>query len=73
MDKLQNLTKSDLNFFVNQSIQIDLQGFLISLLCAAFLSFLVQLFYIKYSSTLSNRKGFSKNFKRSQIYIYVKK
>ena len=62
MEKLQNLTRSDLNFFINQNIQIDLQGFVISLLCAAILSFLVQLFYIKYSSTLSNRKEFAKNF-----------
>ena len=62
MEKLQNLTKSDLNFFINQNIQIDLPGFVTSLICAAVLSFLVQLFYIKYSSTLSNRKEFSKNF-----------
>ena len=62
MERLQNLTRSDLNFFINQNIQIDLQGFVISLLCAAILSFLVQLFYIKYSSTLSNRKEFAKNF-----------
>ena len=62
MDKLQNLTKSDLNFFINQNIQIDLPNFVLSLVCAAVLSFLVQLFYIRYSSTLSNRKEFSKNF-----------
>ena len=62
MESLKELTRSDLNFFVNQNIQIDLQGFFISLLCAAILSFFVQLFYIKYSSTLSNRKEFSKNF-----------
>ena len=62
MEKLQNLTKSDLNFFINQNIQIDLPNFVISLICAAILSFLVQLFYIRYSSTLSNRKEFSKNF-----------
>ena len=62
MEKLQNLTKSDLNFFVNQNIQIDLPGFVLSLICAAILSFLVQLFYIRYSSTLSNRTEFSKNF-----------
>ena len=62
MEKLQNLTRSDLNFFINQNIQIDLQGFVISLLSAAILSFFVQLFYIKYSSTLSNRKEFAKNF-----------
>ena len=62
MDKLQNLTKSDLNFFVNQNIQIDLPNFVLSLVCAAILSFLVQLFYVRYSSTLSNRKEFSKIF-----------
>ena len=63
MEKLQNLTRADLNnFFINQNVQIDIPNFIISLLCAAILSFLVQLFYIKYSSTLSNRKEFSKNF-----------
>ena len=62
MEKLQELTKSDLNFFLNQNIQIDIQGFFISLLCATLLSFFVQLFYIKYSSSLSNKKEFSKNF-----------
>tara|TARA_A100000164_G_scaffold147565_1_gene131011 strand:- start:316 stop:1026 length:711 start_codon:yes stop_codon:yes gene_type:complete len=62
MDSLQELAKSDLNFFLNQNIQIDIQGFFISLLCAAILSFFVQLFYIKYSSSLSNKKEFSKNF-----------
>ena len=62
MDKLEQFTKSDLNFFINQNIQIDLQGFILSLLCAAILSFLVQLFYIRYSSTLSNRKEFAKIF-----------
>ena len=56
------MNRSDLNFFLNQNIQIDLSNFVISLLCAAILSFLVQLFYIKYSSSLSNRKEFSKNF-----------
>ena len=62
MDNLEQFTKSNLNFFINQNIQIDLQGFILSLLCAAVLSFLVQLFYIRYSSTLSNRKEFAKNF-----------
>jgi len=62
MDKLENLSKSELNFFLNQNIQLDILGFILSLLCAVILSFFVQLFYIKYSSTLSNRKEFSKNF-----------
>ena len=62
MEQLQNLTRGDLNFFVNQNVQIDINNFIISLLFAAILSFLVQLFYIKYSSSLSNRKEFAKNF-----------
>ena len=27
MDKLQSLTRSDLNFFINQNFQVDLQNF----------------------------------------------
>ena len=62
MEQLQNLTRSDLNFFINQNVQIDITNFVLSLVFAAILSFFVQLFYIRYSSTLSNRKEFSKNF-----------
>jgi hypothetical protein len=62
MEKIQNLTKGDLNFFINQNVQIDIPNFVLSLICASILSFFVQLFYIKYSSSLSNRKEFSKNF-----------
>jgi len=62
MDQIQNLTKGDLNFFLNQNVQVDIPSFVLSLICAVILSFFVQLFYIKYSSTLSNRKEFSKNF-----------
>jgi len=62
MEQIENLSKSDLSFFLNQNIQIDIPGFLISLICASILSFFVQLFYIRYSSTLSNKKEFSKNF-----------
>ena len=62
MEQIQNLAKGDLNFFINQNVQIDIPNFVISLICAVILSFFVQLFYIKYSSSLSNRKEFSKNF-----------
>tara|TARA_B100000989_G_scaffold274917_1_gene234062 strand:+ start:312 stop:1022 length:711 start_codon:yes stop_codon:yes gene_type:complete len=62
MEQLQNLTRGDLNFFINQNVQIDIPNFVLSLVFAAILSFFVQLFYIRYSSTLSNRKEFSKNF-----------
>ena len=62
MEQIQNLTRGDLNFFLNENVQIDIPNFILSLICAVILSFFVQLFYIKYSSTLSNRKEFSKNF-----------
>ena len=62
MEQLQNLTKGDLNFFINQNVQIDIPNFILSLIFASILSFFIQLFYIKYSSSLSNRKEFSKNF-----------
>ena len=56
------MNKANLDFFLNKSIQIDLNGFVVSLLCSVVLSLLIQVFYIKFSSTLSNRMNFSKNF-----------
>ena len=56
------MKKDDLNFFMNETIQIDLSGFILSLICSVILSLLIQLFYVKFSSTLSNRMNFSKNF-----------
>jgi len=56
------MNKSDLNFFLNQNVQIDFSNFVLSLLCAAVLSFVIHLFYVKFSTTLSNRIEFSKNF-----------
>ena len=56
------MDKANLDFFLNKSIQIDLNGFVVSLLCSVVLSLLIQVFYIKFSSTLSNRMNFSKNF-----------
>ena len=56
------MDKVNLDFFLNKSIQIDLNGFVVSLLCSVVLSLLIQVFYIKFSSTLSNRMNFSKNF-----------
>ena len=56
------MDKNNLDFFINKTIQIDLSGFVLSLFCSAILSLLIQLFYVKFSSTLSNRMNFSKNF-----------
>ena len=52
----------NLDFFINENIQIDLNNFIISILVSVILSLLIQLFYVKFSSTLSNRMDFSKNF-----------
>ena len=62
MEQIQSLTRNDLSFFINQNVQVDIPNFVISLIFASILSFFVQLFYIKYSTTLSNRREFSKNF-----------
>ena len=56
------MNKENLDFFINENIQIDLHNFVISLICVSILSLLIQLFYIRFSSTLSNRIQFSKNF-----------
>ena len=56
------MNNESFNFFSNQSVQIDLGNFIISLIVASILSLLIQFFYIKFSSTLSNRIHFSKNF-----------
>jgi len=58
----QLMNNDNLNFFMNDTIQIDLNGFILSLICSVILSLLIQLFYVKFSSTLSNRMNFSKNF-----------
>jgi uncharacterized membrane protein YhiD involved in acid resistance len=56
------MNKENLDFFINNNIQISINSFVLSLITAAVLSLLIQLFYIKFSSTLSNRIHFSKNF-----------
>ena len=56
------MNKENLDFFINSNIQISMNSFILSLITAAALSLLVQFFYIKFSSTLSNRIHFSKNF-----------
>ena len=56
------MNKENLDFFINNNIQINMNSFVLSLITAVGLSLLIQLFYIKFSSTLSNRIHFSKNF-----------
>ena len=56
------MSKTDLQFFLNENIQIDLNNFIINLFIAIILSFLVQLAYNKTSKSLSNAENFSGNF-----------
>ena len=56
------MTKTDLDFSLKQNIILDLNSFIINLIVATILSIIIQLFYVKYSSTFSNKFEFSKNF-----------
>jgi len=53
---------NNLGFFLNEQIQVNLFTFVQSLLLVAILSFLIQITYLKFSSSLSNKYDFSKNF-----------
>ena len=52
----------NLKLLTTENINISLNTYVISIFLSIFLSFLVQQFYIKFSTTLSNKKEFSKNF-----------
>jgi len=56
------MDKSVLKILATQNIAINLETFIISVLISIFLSFLVQQFYKRFSTTLSNKEEFSKNF-----------
>ena len=56
------MNKSDLEFYFKENMILSFDSFIISLVVASILSFVVQLFYLKFSTSLSNRLDFSKNF-----------
>jgi len=56
------MKNQDYKFFLNETIQVDIISFIISLITVAVLSAFIQIFYIKFSTSLSNRHDFSKNF-----------
>lgn len=56
------MNRTNLDFFLNENIQIDLTNFLLNLASVTVLSLLIQIVYNRYSSTLSNKSEFSKNF-----------
>ena len=49
-------------FLATQSAQISVWGFIINLLLAAILSFVLRTIYIKYGNALSSRSAFARNF-----------
>jgi len=49
-------------FLVNQPIQVDYSYLVIALILSAILSFILAKLYVKYGTSLSNRKKFSSNF-----------
>ena len=51
-----------IDFFLNEQIQVNFKVFIIGLLASGILSFLIQLVYLKYSNSYSNKFDFSKNF-----------
>ena len=56
------MNRSDLEFYFKENMVLAFDNVIISLVVASILSFIVQLFYIKFSTSLSNRLDFSKNF-----------
>lgn len=56
------MTNTDLEFFLNQNINLDLNAFIINLSVATILSLIIQILYAKFASTFSNKFEFSKNF-----------
>ncbi len=51
-----------LDFYLNEQVQISASNFIEAIVFSAILSLLIQLVYIKFSSTLSDKFEFSKNF-----------
>lgn len=56
------MDKNNLSLLATQNLEINLQTFVTAILLSIFLAFLVQIVYIKFSTTLSNKREFSKTF-----------
>ena len=56
------MNKLDLSSYLKTNINIDLPDFILNLIVVAVLCYLIKIFYKKFSTTLSNREEFSKNF-----------
>ena len=51
-----------LNFYLNEQVQISAFNFIEAILLATILCLLIQFVYLKFSTSLSNKLDFSKNF-----------
>ncbi|MCK5534285.1 DUF4956 domain-containing protein [bacterium] len=49
-------------FLTTQSIRVPLAGYMVNLVLSAILSFILSYVYVKYGTSLSNRRMFAKNF-----------
>lgn len=58
MNKIQTFQQ----FLANQANQVSVLGFMINLFLAAVLAFILSQIYVKYGTSLSNRRMFAKNF-----------
>ena len=58
MGKVQSFQE----FLTNQSVQVSVGGFMLNLVLAAVLAYLLSLVYAKFGRSLSNRKLFARNF-----------
>ena len=56
------MNKTALDLLEGTNIEIDFQNFVINLFIVGILSYFIKLLYIRFSTTLSNREEFSKNF-----------
>ena len=56
------MDKSLVDFFLNENVSISIGNFVQHLLVTLVLSLLVKIVYTKFSTTISNKKEFSKNF-----------
>lgn len=61
-DKMVAIPQDFQDFLLNQPAQIDLRYFVLSLVMAALLAYILGKLYVKYGTAISNRKNFSRNF-----------
>ncbi len=65
------MNNQNFGFLSNTNLEINFQDFIFNLLIAGVLSFIIKLFYKKFSTTLSNREEFSKNFVLLSVTTFI--